>query len=638
MRNMKYRADIDGLRALAVTLVVFYHVGLGFFSGGFIGVDIFFVISGYLITSIIKSDVQRGEFLFSRFFSRRIKRIVPGLFVVLLFTSATALFVLFPDDLVTYARSLIATSLSFSNYFLINHTSDYFSLSVEQLPLLHTWSLSVEEQFYIVWPLVFLLVFKKTKGKLVSVITIATLSALASCAYSSYLVTYWPAASYYSLFSRVFELVIGCLVALVAPRLKTKHVMQSFISFASLLVILCVSVFINKDSNFPGVLALLPCFAAAAFIISGNGENPGLANSLLSNKFFVYIGKLSYPIYLWHWPIIAYFNYYGIEKTNFIAVVIIGATILLSAITYHFVEMPIKSGVSNKLSSTFVIILLPMLLFSTLFGFITIKKNGYEWRFNDIQSYLTPSNNPEIVRKQCFNSYDLTEHGFCQLGVAGGKEKGIFIGDSMAGHYMAFVDVLAKDAGVSVVGSASSGLPPVYDVKSHPVSAFQRNADMLKYNIERLKIAHSFDFVILAAGWGNEYPYFESETAISEAVQEFVKSGVRVFIILRPNGLEKSLMKRAMFTIARHGNVEHIIAPMKASVNGRAKYIQQSEMVTVIDPNKALCSAGECNVSIDGELIYIDKDHITEFGAKALGARYLSDHKNPLKEHQPLMK
>lgn len=631
MLKLKYRSDIDGLRAIAVILVVFYHVGFGLFSGGFVGVDIFFVISGYLITTIIKSEIESKTFSFSRFFARRIKRIVPGLFLVLAASSAAAWFILFPKDLLVYSDNLLATSISLSNYFLINHTSGYFSLSVEQLPLLHTWSLSVEEQFYIIWPVAFLLLFKKMKGRIAPAVAIVTCLIVVSCIYSSVLIVNWPAASYYSLFSRAFELLLGCLVALVANKLMKWSRSLSYLSTFSLVVIVVCSIIISKESYFPGAMALVPCVSAALFILGGIGDNKGYANVLLSNKAMVYIGKLSYPIYLWHWPIVSYLNYSGIEKTTSVSFLILISTFVLSVITHHFVELPVKEKVRNKFSNTFFIILFPMMIFSFSVSYVIKINNGFQWRFGDIKTYLNPSNNPEVVRNKCFNSYDLSENGFCQLGVRDGKSKGIFIGDSMAGHYMAFVDSLAKDAGVTVFGSASSGLPPVYDVKSHPESAFQRKDEMLSYNMKRLKIAHSFDFVILAAGWGNGYPYFESEKAIDETIKEFVNSGIKVYIILRPNGLEREMMKRALFTTAKHGSIGRLTAPLKSSVNGNIKYINQSNMIKVIDPNDVLCKNGECDVSINGELIYIDKDHITEFGSKALAARYLSEFRNPLK-------
>lgn len=631
MTKIKYRSDIDGLRAIAVILVVFYHVGFGFFSGGFIGVDVFFVISGYLITTIIKSEVESKTFSLSRFFARRIKRIVPGLFVVLVASSAAAWLILFPKDFLVYSDNLLATSISLSNYFLVNHASGYFSLSVEQLPLLHTWSLSVEEQFYIIWPVAYLLIFRKMKGIIAPAIAIVTSLILVSCVYSSILILKWPAASYYSLFSRAFEILLGCLVALIPNKTMKWNGFLSYLSTLSLIVIAICSIIISKESYFPGAMALVPCVAAALFILGGVGDNKGFANVLLSNKVAVYIGKLSYPIYLWHWPIVSYLNYNGIEKTNSVSFLILISTFILSVITYHFVELPVKEKVRSKFSITFFTMLFPMMIFSFSVSYMIKINNGFEWRFGEIKAYLNPSNNPEVVRNKCFNSYDLSENGFCQLGVRDGKSKGIFIGDSMAGHYMAFIDFMAKDAGVTVFGSASSGLPPVYDVKSHPESAFQRKYEMLSYNKKRMKIAHSFDFVILAAGWGNGYPYFESEKAIDETIKEFVNSGIKVYIILRPNGLEREMMKRALFTTARHGSIARLTAPLKPSVNGNIKHINQSRMIKVIDPNDVLCKNGECDVSIDGELIYIDKDHITEFGSKALASRYLSEFHNPLK-------
>lgn len=630
MRELKYRADIDGLRAIAVLLVIFYHVGFDFFSGGFIGVDVFFVISGYLITSIIKNEIELNQFSFSAFYARRIKRIIPGLFFVMVVTSIVSVFNLFPDDFISYAESLKYTSLSISNYFFIKHSSDYFAQSVEQLPLLHTWSLSVEEQFYIIWPIVLLLSVRLLKGCFNLAKTIAVIFLIISCIYSSYLVHVWPAAAYYSIGSRAFELLVGCSIALTDIKLARSRWLNSLMSVISLLIIVVTAVIFNKNSSFPGYLALIPSAFAAVFIITGSGSQ-GLANKIISNRVSVYIGKISYPLYLWHWPIIAFINYREIEKTHLVSILIIFVTFALSIFTYHCIEKPVKKLVKNNISSCIVLIFAPMLISSLVFSYVVVKNRGFDSRIQSVKEYLSPENNPGITHRRCYNSYDLSSRGLCKLGVESGERVGMFIGDSMAGHYMAFLDVLAKDAGIKVLGTAASGIPPVYAVKSHTDSAAQRTPEKLAYNIERLQEAKKYDFVVLAGSWGNGYPYFESDVALNEVVKDFVKNGVKVYILSRPNAIDESVLKRARLAITGKEAVYHIIVPYRTGINVRMDSVRESSMVTFIDPNKTLCVDGKCDISINGQLIYVDTDHITEFGSIELAKRYLKHHSNPFK-------
>ncbi|MEA1064758.1 acyltransferase family protein [Erwinia sp. HR93] len=631
MGAIKYRPDIDGLRAIAVMLVIFYHVGFKLVSGGFIGVDIFFVISGYLITSIIRSDFDRGVFSFSVFYARRIKRIVPALFVVILVTSITSFFILFPDDLSSFSKSVKYTSLSIGNLFFIKHGSDYFSQLMEQAPLLHTWSLAVEEQFYIIWPLLLFVSFKLLRAKINSVIVLISFFAIISCIYSSYLICEWPVSSYYSLGSRVFELLIGCLLALLcggtSPSLPCKA--MNFISVASLVGLLCTGFLIGKSNSFPGFMALIPCLLTALFIMTGKDGRLAHGNAFISSRPFVYIGKISYPMYLWHWPIIAFVNYRGYEKTTDVSLFIILITVVMAMVTYTFVEKPIQRGVKNSIQSTVGFVLLPMVIASVVFGYVVPKNKGFEDRFPDAKSYFKPDNVPNSVYKKCFNSYRLDPDGFCVLGAKNGARKGMLIGDSMAGHYMGFVNILANDADVTVYGSASSGLPPVYSVKSFAQSYDQRTPQKLEYNLQRLNKAKGFDFVILAGSWGNHYPYFQTETALEDTVRDFIRSGIQVYVIGRPNAIEDSILKRAIYSLSHGGKVEQIVTTLKSGINYRLDNLSNKQGVKIIDPNEVICAAEECKVALDGQILYLDTDHITEQGARILAKSYLKSHTNP---------
>jgi peptidoglycan/LPS O-acetylase OafA/YrhL len=301
--GLKYRPDIDGLRAVAVILVVMYHLGVGFTKGGFIGVDVFFVISGYLITGIIASEVGSGTYSLLGFYERRVRRLFPALFGVLLFSSCLAYILLFPPELEYFGETLIATTTFLAN--ILFYSGDgYFAGTRDTIPLLHTWSLAVEEQFYLLYPLVLAPLLRRDKGTLCW--PIFSLTLLLSFALSLFLVKYDQSAAFYLLPPRAWELLLGCLLALGAiPELRNEKYRQ-LASIAGLLAILIAAGKI-RGTTFPGWAALVPCVGAAMVIHSGvKGDT--IVYRVLSSRYAVFIGLISYSLYLWHWPIIAFYK------------------------------------------------------------------------------------------------------------------------------------------------------------------------------------------------------------------------------------------------------------------------------------------------------------------------------------------
>lgn len=299
MSAMKYRPDIDGLRAVAVTSIVIFHLGLGVFPGGFVGVDIFFVISGFLISRLALSDP--GAFSISEFYVRRILRILPALAAVLVVCSIVALKLFYATELVEYAKSAISASFFSANIYFFS-TFNYFSPSAEEIPLLHLWSLGVEEQFYIFFPLVILLIVRRSDRFAKALFGVIGISSLIA---SQWMLGTNPLASFYLIPFRAFELLMGCYIAL--PTIKAfQHRLASHIEFLLGLIAVCWSILdFDRFTSFPGVAAVLPCLGAAAIIHAGCNETNGLA-AILGSKPLVAIGKLSYSLYLVHWPIIVF--------------------------------------------------------------------------------------------------------------------------------------------------------------------------------------------------------------------------------------------------------------------------------------------------------------------------------------------
>lgn len=341
---MRYRADIDGLRAIAVLGVVLYHAGLGI-SGGFIGVDVFFVISGFLITSIINKDIKSGQFSMLQFWERRARRILPALFVVVLFTLVLGYFICFPDDYHELVSSVISLAVFSSNIYFLRNTSGYFDGPTESVPLLHTWSLSVEEQFYVLIPLLLWLLARNRRSHWnVSIIAVI---ASVSLMVSIYGVRSFQSATFYLLPTRAWELAFGSLVAFAKPVESFRW--RTFISWMGLGLIIVPMLFYTAEIEFPGLSALPPVLGASMLIWVGICHQ-GIAcrqvfiQRLISNRIFVGIGLMSYSLYLWHWPLFAFSKYIGdFDENRLVRVLILTLSFILAWVSLRFVERPFRS-------------------------------------------------------------------------------------------------------------------------------------------------------------------------------------------------------------------------------------------------------------------------------------------------------
>jgi len=339
--NTQYRPEIDGLRAIAVLLVILNHVGFSTFSGGFIGVDVFFVISGYLITGITFGQLNKGTFTFKDFYIRRARRILPAFYVMLLAVLVAGYMMYLPSDLKFLAESAISSISFASNIFFSQNSGGYFSPNAEELPLLHIWSLSVEEQFYFLWPLaLFFIVRVKSFAVRAAIIILALFASFALAEYG--IGESWG-GTYFLLQFRAGELLVGGLLAfLLADRkFKPNYVIGNIASFIGLLLIAIPAFYLDKSSRFPGVNALIPCLGAALIIASTSfGKN--IVSQILSTRPFVFVGIISYSLYLWHWPLISFLHYSRVEITSEIATAIIATALLLGYLSWRFVEQTFR--------------------------------------------------------------------------------------------------------------------------------------------------------------------------------------------------------------------------------------------------------------------------------------------------------
>lgn len=344
---MKYRPEVDGLRAVAVLPVIFFHAGLSFFSGGYVGVDVFFVISGYLITTIILNDIDSGKFSLVNFYERRIRRILPALTVVLLACLPFAYYLLMPIQLTEFSQSLISVSLFYSNILFWSKTG-YFETISELKPLLHTWSLAVEEQYYLFFPLLLILLSRFSKR--------ITLISLALLGISSLILSQWASGThesvnFYFLPTRLWELLIGSFVALYFFYKNREQSNKVFSLFASqilsalglFLILYSISAF-DEKTPFPSFYTLLPTVGTALVILFASSKT--ITGKFLSNRFFVGIGLISYSAYLWHLPVFAFTRIASVQEPDNLLMFALGILSLgLAYLTWKYVETPFRDKV-----------------------------------------------------------------------------------------------------------------------------------------------------------------------------------------------------------------------------------------------------------------------------------------------------
>lgn len=418
---MKYRAEIDGLRALAVVPVILFHAGLEQFSGGFVGVDVFFVISGYLITTILIDDIQKRRFSITNFYERRARRILPALYMVLLFSTMYALYTspFYARDIF---QSIFATTIFSQNFLLLVESKDYFELGADEKLLFHTWSLGIEEQFYLVFPI---LLVAATRTRLRGLFIILSLLAFLSFTLSELGWRTNPTANFYLLPTRSWELLAGSISAITIY--KTGVLRNEALSFLGLFLIVISILFYDETIPFPSVYALVPVIGTVLLVIFG--EKTTLVARVLSLKPLVGIGLVSYSAYLWHQPLIVVLDreaiFFGEVSTQTMSVVtILIATLLAASISYFLIERPVRYKTQT---TTFLYGILTLSAIFLVTSFIGHKTVGYQ-NARLSMSAKNPSLYIDSFREQerlkLFNDFP--------AGVDSGM---LVIGDSMAGDF-----------------------------------------------------------------------------------------------------------------------------------------------------------------------------------------------------------
>lgn len=459
---MKYRPDIDGLRTIAVLPVVIYHAGLGL-PGGFVGVDVFFVISGFLITYFLISEIDKGQFSILQFYERRARRIFPALFTMLFATTLSASLTMMPFDFRDFGKSLIATTLFGANIWFFREEG-YFTEAAELEPLLHTWSLGVEEQYYIVFPLLLLAASRILSQRGV----FALIALVGACSFFASVIALStaPEAAFYLPHLRAWELLIGSLLAITVwrgwsgPSYWLPVWGRHLISFVGLAAILWPIFAYSAETPFPGLAALPPCLGAF-LLISVGSDGRSFGTKLLSLPPMAFLGKLSYSLYLWHWPVISLYYYQHGELSWSGGISCLLISFVFSYLSWRFVEQPVRDrsrvGARSVASGSIAAMFLSIGMGMTIW-----KLDGIPDRVDPDLLAMADSKNFAHDRRDChFVNPDRAREGdVCMRGAEGGEPSFVLVGDSHADAISPAIFAAASDLNLTGYQYTDAGFAP----------------------------------------------------------------------------------------------------------------------------------------------------------------------------------
>lgn len=621
MNKIEYRPDIDGLRAIAVLSVLLHHLSASFVPGGFVGVDIFFVISGYLISSQIYKDASQGTFSIRQFYQRRINRIIPALATMITATLVVGWVVLSPRDLILVLKSSIFAMLGMSNVFFWREYGDYFGGNAAEAPLLHTWSLGVEEQFYLIWPLLVVLLIKLRRRYVIGGLAALTLMA---GVVSEIAIGFAASASYYLLPTRFFELMIGGTLALIVAHKTAGARAYSGLIFSVGLVLIVWSLFgLSKTSSFPGVNAVWPCAGTALLIWSGNAQHP--FSRVLTNRPIVFIGLISYSLYLWHWPIISYLTYMDIAVNGVIGSYVIFASILLAWLSWKFVEIPLRrTGAVLAFSAVLIRrFALPLVALFSL-GLAAIYTKGFPERFDPrvAKFELSLDAKPDVLRSGCHvpsSMYDTPPNlSKCKLGSDNPRLDGILIGDSYANHFTGMIDIMAKAQGLSFIDYTMDGCPPILGYEIDHSSLYQERCLKRNEAAYALVLTKDYGRVVLASSWPKTAKAGEQLMA---SIATVLDTGAQLTLIVNNESIARASscpIRRIMYGTAISCESQRQGAPEYFS-EIRNRY----PSVHIIDPNLVVCDDDKCSPTLGDALLYRDDGHLNDVGSRLIGQSLL---------------
>ena len=644
---MNYRSEIDGLRALAVIPVILFHAGFQAFSGGFVGVDVFFVISGYLITSIIISEKERGVFSISNFYERRARRILPALFLVMAVSIPFSYLWLVPADLKDFSESLFATSTFLSN-FLFFSESGYFDTETELKPLLHTWSLAVEEQYYLFFPILLLSTWGLGRKKIISILAIIAILSLILAQWSSEIA---PKAGFYLLPTRLWELLIGSFIAFYLINKNTIKGNQ-YLSLTGFLLILYAIFFFDEQTPFPSIYTLIPTIGAGLIILFTNRTT--FLYTLLSNKIMVGIGLISYSAYLWHFPLIALSKYRSLNTLSLSNILIlIVCTFGLAYLTWKYIETPTRCR--KKFSRRRIVQL-------SIFGSITFMLLGYYgYQSNGIgnRGEFNKIYKIQNTKSKCQKNTG-TNAKYNNLCVRGNSDEPTFaiIGDSHARRLFNQLQIKLIDKNISFISSSNPHCAPLIGFNLVDKSNQRRCASVRKEVFNQILNNKNINTVVLVAQWANYTKGYrdnerarrvsfngEISTSISDNKRIFEKSLVNTIeklsskskriIIIHPTPefpvkIQDYIAKVHHFK--KDINVNNIIISIEEYKKRNIEVLTAFQKLLNVDFVKTsdlFCENNQCSgISQDGEILFSDTNHVTSSGAELIVEKLITKLSN----------
>jgi len=609
-----YRPEIDGLRALAVLPVLLFHAGFQFFQGGFVGVDIFFVISGYLIANIIINELSIERFSLLTFYERRARRILPALFCVMFFSIPFAWLWLVPFNLNNFGQSLISVTFFLSNV-LFWWEGGYFDTSAELKPLLHTWSLAIEEQFYVLFPIFLIVFWRFGKSKIIITLSFVFLGSLLFAEWGS---RNMPSASFYLLPMRGWELLLGVFTAFylkynIVPQ---QSYINNFLSLFGVAIIFFAILFFNETTPFPSLISLLPTLGVVLIIVFATKDT--LTNKFLSSKPLVSIGLISYSLYLWHQPILVFARHQLNDELSLLLKIILLISVFpLSFLTWKYIEKPFRDKELISRRKIFVFSLSGLLFFTGM-GLMAMKFNeaftkvnpqilngtvGQEDFFSAMnQNFLKCEEKSILAISEIFDSQPR-----CYQSLAG-KPKVALFGDSHAEHL--FVG-LANNLKGNLVSPNISG------------DAFKGEEKFDDY-IDYLKNNNDIDTIIYSAFWAYRYKDLGPEMLymkVEETIDELESSGKKIIIItdipyFHIDASNCFYIKESIPNVCSIG-VEKFTPQLKYL--DVLKKISNKRNIEIVNPSNLFCNESQCRMIIDGTIMYRDKNHLNFEGSNFVG-------------------
>lgn len=637
----KFYPEIQGLRAVSIIAVILFHFGIHILPGGYIGVDIFFVISGFLITKMIAYEIERGSFSLSKFYKNRVVRLLPNLFLMVVATVVISYFVLKPYDFFQYGKSLQFSAVYLTNM-VFARQQGYFDMSRDAKPLLHTWSLSIEEQFYLLFPLLLILLYKLRSHRIAVLLVIALASLWVRF---SYIQQHLPTEGFFSFAGRVWEFVVGALIALLPATLRDRLSNNEALSLFGLLLIFASLLFLDEGVPYSGLLLIIPCLATAMIIISSHGTRSG---RLLSGKYLVFIGGLSYSLYLWHWPLIVWLHNADLAiNRHLLTLILILLTGAVSFVAWRYVEEPFRRN-RERFSGRFIAVsTLGFAIFCISVGGFIYAKDGLENRFpnwvavkKNISNFDFRAATGTQIRytSDCSINADVQSVlRSCAFGDLNSNNRFLVLGDSHTAAWYPAFQAAAEAKHLQGVLATLPGCPPLFAISSFD-GAKDICAKDFDENIGALVATKQFSKVYLVAFWSmysegdpnNQPSHFisdaqttshdsaESQRVMDAHLQSTIRHlqalGIEVILVHSVPTLPKviqDLPDDYSQTLAHLHRQNRFMIDFVRNHGERLGF-------TVLDPTDIFCGTGSCVTRHNGNVLYVDNNHISPAGASIL--------------------